>query len=72
MLHAKALAVTVAYDIYLECAEGVMDLSWKQEKPVDFHTFRKKLAKQMLAYSPQHRKYPGDEKFRPYTRRPKA
>jgi len=49
-----------------------MDLSWKKEKPVDFHTFREKLAKQMLSYSPQHRKYPGDEKFRLYTRQPKA
>jgi len=63
MLHAKALAVTVAYDIYLECSEGAMQQEWAMEKPVDFYTFREKLAKQMLAYSPQHRKYPGDEKF---------
>lgn len=71
MLHAKALAVTVAYDMYLECAEGSLSNEWKQEKPVDFYTFREKLAKQMVLYSPLDRKYPGDEKFRVATRQPK-
>jgi len=71
MLHAKALAVTVAYDVYLECTEGTLNIDWKQTKPADFYTFREKLAKQMLSYSPQDRKYPGDEKFRVATQQPR-
>ena len=65
MIHAKALAVVVAYDIYLECCEGLLRAGeWQQTQPVDFYSFREKLAKQMLQYSPRERKYPGDEKFR--------
>ena len=71
MLHAKALAVVVAYDIYLECCEGAMDNSWQVKKPVDFYTFREKLAKQMIQCNPTDRKYPGDEKFRVSTQQPK-
>ena len=68
MIHAKALAVVVAYDMYLECAEGKMRAGeWKVQKPVDFHQFREKLGKQMLEYDPKDRKYPGDEKFREST-----
>ena len=43
--HGKALAVTVAYDMYRECAEGVINPEWKLEDPVDFHTFRDFLSK---------------------------
>lgn len=71
MLHAKALAVAVAYDVYLECSDGAMKEEWKTNKPVDFYTFREKLAKQMLSYTPQERKYPGDEKFRLATQQAK-
>ena len=68
MIHAKALAVVVAYDMYLECCEGKLRAGeWEIEKPVDFHRFREKLATQMLQYSPKNRKYPGDEKFREST-----
>ena len=71
MIHAKALAVVVAYDMYLECCEGTLRAGeWKVEKPVDFHRFREKLAMQMLQYSPTERKYPGDEKFRAATQQP--
>ena len=65
MLHGKALAVVVAYDIYLECAAGKLDPTWRVDKPVDFHRFREKLAVQiqMLTYSPKNLSYPGDEKF---------
>ena len=42
------------------------------QKPVDFYTFRWKLANQMLSYSPQERKCPGNEKFRVSTRQPKS
>lgn len=43
MNHGKALAVTTAYDMYLECAEGNLNSDWKVSKPVDFHRFREKL-----------------------------
>ena len=72
MNHAKAMAVVVAYDMYLECCEGLMRAGeWKVETPVDFHRFREKLATQMLLYSPQQRKYPGDEYFRSCTQESK-
>ena len=64
MIHAKAMAVVVAYDMYLECCEGKLQAGdWKVNKPVDFHRFREKLATQMLKYTPADRKYPGDEYF---------
>ena len=44
--HGKALALTVAYDMYLECAEGELDPTWKC-RPVDFHTFRDVCSRQM-------------------------
>ena len=73
MLHAKSMAVVIAYDIYKECSMGLMRAGeWKVEKPVDFHRFREKLAVQMLQYSPQNRKYVGDEKFRVSTAQHKA
>jgi hypothetical protein len=67
MLHAKAMAIVVSYDIYLELAEGKVHPDWKLDKPVDFYTFRETLARQMLAYNPRAVKYLGDEKFRAFT-----
>jgi hypothetical protein len=67
MLHGKSLAVVVAYDLYLEVAEGKLDSAWEIEEPVDFWTFREKLSIQMLAYSPTHDKYPGDKGMRAST-----
>ena len=65
MIHAKAMAAVIAYDIYLECCQGKMLAGeWKIEKPVTFHRFREKLYKQMLQYSPRNRKYAGDQNFR--------
>jgi hypothetical protein len=77
MLHAKAMTVVVAYDIYLELAEGGVDPDWKLDPtekngPVDFHVFRETLARQMLAYTPKKNKYLGDDKFRHYTKLGKA
>ena len=71
MLHGKAMAVVVAYDIYLEVAAGILDRNLAV-RPVDFHRFREKLAIQMLTYCPKNRMYPGDEKFRVYTQIPRA
>jgi hypothetical protein len=67
MIHGKALAVVVAYDMYLECAKGDLDPAWKIEKPMDFWPFREKLSEQMLQYKPTRRKYPGDGNMRAAT-----
>jgi hypothetical protein len=72
MLHAKAIVIVVAYDMYLECTEGLLDEGWKVDKPVSFHVFRETLARQMLAYDPKHKKYLGDDKFRANTVQPKS
>lgn len=61
------MAVVVAYDMYLECAEGALRPEWKLAKIVDFYRFREKLARQMLTYAPRHNKYLGDCKFRDAT-----
>lgn len=39
MIHAKAMAVVVAYDMYLECTEGQIDEDWLVEQPVSFWEF---------------------------------
>jgi len=62
MIHAKALAVVVAYKVYLECCTGSLVPAWKTT-PVTFHRFREVLAKQMLSYSPTKRAYAGDERM---------
>jgi hypothetical protein len=67
MIHAKAMAIVVAYDIYIECAQGLLKEEWKLDKPVDFYQFRETLARQMLMYSPRLLKYLGDDKFRDST-----
>ncbi len=67
MLHGKSLAVVVAYDLYLEVAEGKLDSAWEIDEPVDFWTFREKLSIQMLEYSPTHHRYPGDAGMRAST-----
>jgi hypothetical protein len=67
MLHGKALALVVAYDMYLEVAEGKLMPEWKVEEPLDFWRFREQLSKQMLAYKPSNRSYPGDSRMRAST-----
>ena len=71
MLHGKALAIVIAYDMYKECCEGLLNPTWKCE-PVDFHRFRDRLAKQMLTYNPTNLHYMGDERFRVSTQLNKA
>lgn len=75
MTHAKAIAVVVAYDMYLECCEGRMQTGeWYlyEKQVVSFHQFRQKLAIQMLQYNPRSRQYPGDEQFRISTQQHKS
>lgn len=71
MLHGKALAVVIAFDMYLEIAEGKLDESWKVNNTVKFWRFRELLSEQMLQYNPIDRKYPGDDKMRVCTQKKK-
>ena len=70
--HAKALAATMAFFMYQECAEGNLDEDWKIENPMKMKRFRKKLGRQMCEYRPWHLRYPGDEYLRGTTKRSKA
>ena len=69
-LHAISLGLVVAYDMYLDCAEGFLDDEWKVDKKnrMNFQSFRAKLSQQMLMYNPQFKEYYGDEMFRQYKR----
>ena len=40
MLRGKAMAVVVAYEMYLEVAEGKINNDWKLDEPMDFWRFR--------------------------------
>ena len=68
--HGMALAIVVAYDMYKECAEGMIYSDWKidPKKVIDFYTFRDRLSTQGLEYSPVYGRYPGDEAMRVYTK----
>jgi len=74
-LHAIALGLVVAYDMYQDCIDGYLDEDWKLSKKdksrMSFQMFREKLSEQMLLYNPRLRKYPGDEKFRSSTKQTK-
>ena len=50
--------------MYLECTEGEINADWKVNEPVDFHTFRDILSRQMLNYDPKNERYPGDSKMK--------
>ncbi len=62
--HAKAIAYTMAFEIYKMCAEGLVDEEWKIDKPMDSPEFRQQTGKQMCEYRAHHGKYPGDEFLR--------
>ena len=67
-----AYRIMVAYDMYLELAEGKCDETWKVAEPVDFWTFRDILSTQMLKYDPRAKKYKGDANFRVNTQLSRA
>ena len=71
MRHAKAMAVVVAYDIYLEVAEGELNEEWGLREPMDFWRLREKLSRQMLRYKSTARRYPGDDRMRMATQQSK-
>jgi hypothetical protein len=64
MKHGKAMALVVAYDVYKECAEGNLNLTWKVEKPVTDKRFHDVLSRQLLKWSPVNQVYAGDKRMR--------
>ena len=69
MLQGEEMAVVLAYDMYLEVAEGKINNDWKMDEPMDLWRFREKLANSMLQYKPSARKYPGEKRMRPPTQK---
>jgi hypothetical protein len=63
MRHGKAIAMSMAYQIYLQCAEGGVDPEWKV-RPVSGPMFKQRMSLQMVTYKARNVRYPGDEKMR--------
>ncbi len=70
--HGLATVIACVYDMYLECAEGELDIEWKIDNPVSYWDFRRILAQQMLTYNSSGQRYPGDGKLRAVTKLPKV
>ena len=64
MLHGKAMVWAIAYSLYEECAEGMINLDWKVTDKVDFWTFRDVGADQLLGYNQTKRKFIRDKMMR--------
>ncbi len=60
--HAKAIAMSMAYSLYLQCAEGTVNPEWKGT-PVLGPRFWQKMSLQMVQYKCSKLHYPGDEKM---------
>ena len=58
MNHCLAITIASAYDIDLECCEGLLCPFWKVENPVIYRKFKEILSSQMLSYNPVHKCYP--------------
>jgi hypothetical protein len=61
--HAKAIAMSMAYSLYLQCAEGTVDPEWKVT-PVSGPRFWQRMSLQMVQYKCSDLHYSGDEKMR--------
>ena len=70
MRHAKAIAMSMAYNIYVQCCEGGVDPEWKM-KAVTSTRFKQELSLQMVTYKAWNKKYPGDEMMRGATQQKK-
>ena len=73
MNHGFALCIVLAYGIYEECGEGMIEDDWKVElkKKKTYFEFREILSAQMLSYHPKKQLYPGDEKMQVVTSMPR-
>ena len=65
--HGKAIAKSMAYSIYLQCAEGKVDPDWKLANPMSGPAFRQQMSRQMCEYRAVNLQYPGNEKMRAST-----
>ena len=70
MRHAKAIAMSMAYNIYVQCCEGGVDPEWKM-RAVTSTRFKQELSLQMVQYKAWNKKYPGDEMMRGATQQKK-
>ncbi len=61
--HEKEIAISMAYSLYLQCAEGTVDPEWKVT-PVSGPRFWQRMSLQMVQYKCSNLQYPGDEKMR--------
>ena len=69
MLHATALAIVIAYNMYLEVTEGKLDSNLRIVYPVDFWTFWDVLSIYMLGYDPKNWHYLlGDNAMQVFTK----
>ncbi len=66
MRHAKAIAMSMAYSLYLQCAEGRVDPDCKVAA-VSGPRFRQKMSLQMVQYKSSNLQYPGDDKMQKAT-----
>ena len=71
MRHGKAIAMCLAYEMYMECTEGGLDLEWKLDKPMTGPEFRNRLSEQMCEYRAANMLYAGDKELRSATQSPK-
>jgi hypothetical protein len=60
--HGKAIAMSMAYQLYLQCAEGRVDPDWKV-RLVSGPSFKHRMSLQMVTYKARNMRYPGDEKM---------
>jgi hypothetical protein len=59
-MHAKAIAMSMAYSLYLQCAKGTVDPEWKVTPPVSGLSFWQRMSLQMVQYKRSNLHYPGD------------
>eukprot|EP00536_Pseudo-nitzschia_multiseries_P001607 jgi/Psemu1/3716/gm1.3716_g len=65
--YAKALAIAVAYDIYIKCTEGKLVPEWGMKKPMTAHQFQARLAEQIIWYHPLNDFFWGDTALQKHT-----
>jgi hypothetical protein len=59
--HAKAIAMSMVYSLYLQCAKGTVDPEWKVTS-VSGPRFWQRISLQMVQYKCSNLHYPGDKK----------
>ncbi len=63
MRHGKAIAMSMAYQLYLQCVEGGVDPDWKVTS-VSGPLLKKKMSSQLVNYRARQQNNPGDENMR--------